>query len=167
MIGADRLRRLAARQARIREQFAARPGVSVSMLAREFDVSEMTIRRDLAALEAGSHLQRTHGGAVLSERMILEFDYRERRERNRAAKRAIAAEARKLVQPGQRLILDTGTTTLEPVAESGGARLKLRATVEVRIPLVGGKLENFIGSQLIELLIREQRFTTTWIGESA
>ena len=50
--------------------------------------------------------------------------------------------------------------------ESGGARLTFRATVEVRIPLVGGKLENFIGSQLVELLIREQRFTTTWIGET-
>jgi hypothetical protein len=60
----------------------------------------------------------------------------------------------------------TGTATLEPVAESGGARLKFRATVEVRIPLVGGKLENFVGSQLVELLIREQRFTTTWISET-
>src|ERR1700753_2351404 len=60
----------------------------------------------------------------------------------------------------------TGTASLEPLAESGGARLKLRATVEVRIPLVGGKLENFIGNQLVELLIREQRFTTTWIGET-
>jgi Protein of unknown function (DUF2505) len=56
---------------------------------------------------------------------------------------------------------------LEPVPETGGARLKLRATVEVRIPLVGGKLENFIGNQLVELLIAEQRFTTTWIGETA
>ena len=61
----------------------------------------------------------------------------------------------------------TGTAVLEPVAESGGARLKFRATVEVRIPLVGGKLENFIGSQLVELLIAEQRFTTRWIGETA
>ena len=61
----------------------------------------------------------------------------------------------------------TGTAVLEPVAESGGSRLKLRATVEVRIPLVGGKLENFIGSQLVELLIAEQRFTTVWIGETA
>jgi hypothetical protein len=60
----------------------------------------------------------------------------------------------------------SGTAVLEPV-ESGGARLKLRATVEVRIPLVGGKLENFIGNQLVELLIAEQRFTTTWIGETA
>jgi hypothetical protein len=60
----------------------------------------------------------------------------------------------------------TGTAVLEPL-DGGGARLKFRATVEVKIPLVGGKLENFIGSQLVELLIREQRFTTTWIGETA
>jgi hypothetical protein len=60
----------------------------------------------------------------------------------------------------------TGTATLEPL-EDGGARLTLRATVEVKIPLVGGKLENFIGGQLVELLIREQRFTTRWIGDTA
>jgi hypothetical protein len=60
----------------------------------------------------------------------------------------------------------TGTAVLEPAAESGGARLKFRATVEVRIPLVGGKLENFIGNQLVELLIAEQRFTTLWISDS-
>ncbi len=60
----------------------------------------------------------------------------------------------------------TGTAMLEPL-DDGGARLKLRCTVEVKIPLVGGKLENFIGTQLVELLIREQRFTTTWIGDTA
>ena len=59
----------------------------------------------------------------------------------------------------------TGTAVLEPL-DDGGASLKLRAIVEVKIPLVGGKLENFIGSQLVELLLREQRFTTTWIGET-
>lgn len=106
----------AARQTKIRERFAAQPGVGVSDLATEFGVSEMTIRRDLAALEGQSHIERTHGGAVLTPRMMLEFDYRDRREHNRAAKQAIAAEARRLVQPGQRLILDTGTTTLELAA---------------------------------------------------
>ncbi len=103
----------AARQIKIRERFSAQPGISIAELAREFDMSEMTIRRDLTALEAKTHIQRTHGGAVLTERMIVEFGYRERREQNRAAKRAIAAEARKLIQPGHRLLLDTGTTTLE------------------------------------------------------
>ena len=61
----------------------------------------------------------------------------------------------------------SGAAVLEPSPESGSARLTLRATVEVRIPLVGGKLENFIGNQLVELLIHEQRFTTVWIGENS
>ena len=103
----------AARQTQIRQKLSERPGVAVAALARELRVSEMTIRRDLAALEAKSHIQRTHGGAMLAERMIMEFDYRHQRETNRAAKRAIAVAARRLVHPGQRLILDTGTTTLE------------------------------------------------------
>lgn len=111
----------AARHTRIRERLGAQPGVAVSELAREFEVSEMTIRRDLAALEAQAHIQRTHGGAVLTERMILEFDYRERREVNRPAKCAIAAAARRLVKPGQRLILDTGTTTFELATLLGDA----------------------------------------------
>lgn len=103
----------AARQSRIRERLAVQPGVSISQLSRLLGVSEMTVRRDLAVLERQAHIQRTHGGAVLTERMMLEFGYRDRRQVNRAAKLAIATEARKLVEPGQRLILDTGTTTLE------------------------------------------------------
>lgn len=103
----------AVRQQAIRKHLARQPGMPVGLLADELGVSEMTIRRDFAALEAKAQVQRTHGGAVLTERMMLEFDYRERLERNREAKRAIANEARKLINPGQRLILDTGTTALE------------------------------------------------------
>lgn len=46
------------------------------------------------------------------------------------------------------------------------ARLAFRATVEVRIPLVGRKMENFIGTQLMTLLTDEQEFTTRWISEN-
>jgi len=98
---------------RIREYLSQQSGVSISDLAKDFNVSEMTIRRDMAAMEGESDIQRTHGGAVLSQRMMLEFDYREKRAQNREAKIAIAHEARKLVKEGQRIILDTGTTTLE------------------------------------------------------
>ncbi len=49
-------------------------------------------------------------------------------------------------------------------AISRGARLAFQATVEVRIPLVGGKMEKFIGKQLINLLNDEQQFTTRWIA---
>jgi len=47
-----------------------------------------------------------------------------------------------------------------------GSRLALKLTVEVRIPLVGGKVESFIGSQLVNLVMAEQRFTSAWIREN-
>jgi DeoR/GlpR family transcriptional regulator of sugar metabolism len=49
----------------------------------------------------------------MAERMEFQFDFVERRTRNHKAKQAIAAEAAKYIRPGQRIILDTGTTTLE------------------------------------------------------
>ena len=60
----------------------------------------------------------------------------------------------------------TGDAVLSSVADANGAiasRMTFKATVEVRVPLVGGKIENFIGSQLLYLLTAEQRFTTVWI----
>jgi len=60
-----------------------------------------------------------------------------------------------------------GTAVLAPGKSDNGSRLEFKATVQVDIPLVGGKIENFIGSQLVDLLIAEQRFTTAWITEIA
>ncbi len=61
----------------------------------------------------------------------------------------------------------SGSAALSPAKSGGGSRLEFKATVQVNVPLVGGKIENFIGSQLVELLIAEQRFTTVWITENA
>ncbi|OBG71080.1 MULTISPECIES: DUF2505 domain-containing protein [unclassified Mycobacterium] len=61
----------------------------------------------------------------------------------------------------------SGTAELAPIAETGGTRLTFRATVQVRVPIIGGKLENIIGSQLAELMAAEQRFTTEWIAKTA
>ncbi|MGV0644458.1 DUF2505 domain-containing protein [Mycolicibacterium sp. XJ2546] len=61
----------------------------------------------------------------------------------------------------------SGTAVLKPATSGSGSRLEFSVAVEVRVPLVGGKIENFIGSQLTELLIAEQRFTTMWITENA
>jgi hypothetical protein len=55
-----------------------------------------------------------------------------------------------------------GTATLTPT--EGGSRMRFRATVEVKVPLVGGKIETFIGTQLAALVAAEQRFTSMWIG---
>ncbi|MFL6087999.1 MAG: DUF2505 domain-containing protein [Mycobacterium sp.] len=61
----------------------------------------------------------------------------------------------------------SGSAALSPAKSGGGSRLEFKATVQVNVPLVGGKIENFIGSQLVDLLIAEQRFTTVWITENA
>jgi Protein of unknown function (DUF2505) len=61
----------------------------------------------------------------------------------------------------------SGTAVLAPAKSGGGSRLEFKATVQVNVPLIGGKIENFVGTQLIELLIAEQRFTTVWITENA
>ena len=57
----------------------------------------------------------------------------------------------------------SGDASLRSVGR--GSRLDFQATVEVRIPLVGGKMEKFIGNQLTNLLDSEQQFTTRWILE--
>jgi len=61
----------------------------------------------------------------------------------------------------------SGTALLAPAKSGAGSRLEFNASVEVKVPLVGGKIENFIGSALVDLLIAEQRFTTVWITENA
>ena len=66
--------------------------------------------------------------------------------------------------PGAPVTL-SGTAVLAPAG--AGSRLQLTASVEVRVPLVGGKIENFIGNGLVELMIAEQQFTTVWITENS
>lgn len=103
----------AARLNAIRDQLARSSSISISEISGKLGVSEMTIRRDLAILEKSSDVRRTHGGAVVAERMAFEFNYLVRQRERLKEKQAIAEAARKLVEPGQRVILDTGTTTLE------------------------------------------------------
>ena len=82
-------------------------------LAREVEVSEVTVRTDLAALEADGRIARVHGGAiprtVESER---ESSLEKSRTRLARAKQAIAVEAAARVRPGQSVLLDVGSTTL-------------------------------------------------------
>jgi hypothetical protein len=60
-----------------------------------------------------------------------------------------------------------GAAVLAPAKSGNSSRLDFNATVQVNVPLVGGKIENFIGGQLVDLLIAEQRFTTVWITANA
>jgi DeoR/GlpR family transcriptional regulator of sugar metabolism len=101
------------RHAKITELLKSANEVEISSLASVFGVSEMTIRRDLDFLAQIGHVKGTHGGAAIAEKMEFEFDFAARRIANQKSKKAIAKKAVELIKPGSKIILDTGTTTLE------------------------------------------------------
>ena len=85
----------------------------VSALSELMGVSEVTIRRDLEALERRGLLERTHGGAVLAQRLRAEPGYVEAASSHPEEKRRIGHVAASLVEPGDTLYLNGGTTTPE------------------------------------------------------
>jgi DeoR/GlpR family transcriptional regulator of sugar metabolism len=100
--------------------------VSVAELTEKFGVTGMTIRRDLDWLEGRSLLKRVHGGAVvhdgLYEQLADEPPFSEREDRYFEQKQSIGRAAVQLVQDGDRLILDAGTTTLQVARYLTGKR---------------------------------------------
>ena len=89
---------------------------TVAELARHFMVSGATIRADLRELEAAHLLVRTHGGAISKMKSRSELGFNQRKSQHQEAKRAIAKEAVKLIEDGDTILLDTGTTTYELAA---------------------------------------------------
>ena len=107
------------RRAAIMAMLDRSASVQVAELARTFGVSAVTIRTDLDALEADGKLRRTHGGAV-SLHKTLTVSIQDRRVNvNVAAKQAIARAAIELVDDGNALLVDSGTTALEFVRMLG------------------------------------------------
>jgi DeoR family transcriptional regulator of aga operon/DeoR family fructose operon transcriptional repressor len=84
----------------------------VGDLAARFGVSQVTIRKDLLALESSGQVVRAHGGALspVRERPERAFEVRERLRR--AEKQAIGSAAARLVQDGSSIALDASTTAL-------------------------------------------------------
>lgn len=97
----------------ILEQVETNNAVSVADLCARLDVSEMTIRRDLRILSNQGLLLRVHGGAVSRRGRSYEPPYLVRVTSNVELKEAIGREAARLVQEGESLAIDVGTTTLE------------------------------------------------------
>jgi DeoR family transcriptional regulator of aga operon len=86
--------------------------VLVLDLARRFETSQVTIRKDLEELHAHGLIHRTHGGALPAREGALEDPtLREKEKLHRKEKLRIAQTAAGMVQEGQVVILDSGTTT--------------------------------------------------------
>jgi DeoR family transcriptional regulator, aga operon transcriptional repressor len=103
---------VAERRHRIVELLREHGKVTVEALAARFATSAVTARTDLAALEAGGALERTHGGALL-RRDDDDQPLNVKRTLHHAEKVRIAKAAVALIQDGETVILDSGTTTAE------------------------------------------------------
>lgn len=93
---------------------------SVTDLSEELGVSAATVRRDLIKLEDDGILSRVHGGAVIEEG---DEPFAEVAEVRLAEKDAIAARAAAMIQDGQTVLLDIGTTAYRLAAQLHGRRL--------------------------------------------
>jgi DeoR family transcriptional regulator, aga operon transcriptional repressor len=87
--------------------------VRVNELANRFNTSAVTIRNDLNELHQRGLVLRSHGGAVLPDKILRESPVHERLKAHSDEKRRIGAMAATLINDGETIILDSGTTTLE------------------------------------------------------
>ncbi len=160
-------------------EILARKGYrSVSELSGDLGVSEMTVRRYLDKLEQRDLIRRTHGGAFAGQEMI-EVDYRVRETAHRAEKEAIGRLAWSLIEPGESVFIDAGSTTACLAAAMDDTRritvvthsiivlqiLEHRANIETI--LLGGKVHapshSLIGP-ITDETVCQFRFTKAFLG---
>ncbi|MER6229902.1 MULTISPECIES: DeoR/GlpR family DNA-binding transcription regulator [Streptomyces] len=103
----------AERRQLILEMVRANGAVSLRELARVVQTSEVTVRRDVRALEAEGLLDRRHGGAVLPGGFTRESGFPQKSHLSTAEKTAIADMAAGLVGEGEAIVVGAGTTTQE------------------------------------------------------
>jgi DeoR family transcriptional regulator of aga operon len=86
--------------------------VLVGVLSQELSISQITIRKDLDYLQSKGLVQRSHGGALrIHSSALVDPTLQEKQKHNFAEKERIAAAAIKMVEEGDCVILDSGTTT--------------------------------------------------------
>lgn len=106
------MRNTTQRREAILQQLTRQGTVQVTDLVQAFGVSAVTIRNDLSALEAQGLATRSHGGATLTRTPPPEQSIRQKDAINQEQKDRIGALAATLVQEGDNIIIDSGTTTI-------------------------------------------------------
>lgn len=152
---------------------------SVRDLAQRFDVSMITVMRDLQELEQEGLIRRVHGGAISVRGASYEPPFSAREAQFSEEKQRIALKAVEIVSDGDSLILDVGTTTLEIARALKGKRnltvvvTNLRAALElasqpaIQVLMIGGKLrssELSVVGHLAEQTLRTLHADKAFIG---
>lgn len=122
--------------------------VKVTDAAEDLNVTTVTIRRDLKALEEKGLLYRTHGSASPVNPHMADRNVSEKEALNPDEKRAIAIEAAKLIEPNDSIIMNSGSTICA-FAEAIKPQHKLTVvTASLKASLILGKLE---GIKVVQL----------------
>lgn len=100
------------RRSIIKEILMEENSVSVSRLAKKFDVTEETIRRDLKALESDGFLKRTYGGAFVENNVHKDAPINVRKTINFKEKNKIVKKAAEFINSGDSVFIDFSTTAL-------------------------------------------------------
>jgi DeoR/GlpR family transcriptional regulator of sugar metabolism len=125
---------IAERQAKLKDLLGRRGISDLDTLAAELAVSQSTIRRDVEMLEQAGIVERTHGGVIWrgeknggagAAAQARPYAFDQRTHFKADVKRQIARAARDLVEPGQAIIIDGGTTTWYFAQELVGRSLQL------------------------------------------
>jgi len=103
----------AQRRERIQEYLAIHQIARTVDLCEMLETSEATVRRDLEWLEQKGILERTHGGAIFNQRMILEQEYQQRAQHHPEEKRRIGELAASLIEEGDIVFINSGTTATQ------------------------------------------------------
>lgn len=134
--------------------------VAVDELVRRLRVSAVTVRADLEHLARLGLVVRSYGGAMLPQHPNSEFPLRVKKTIRHQEKMRIAAVAAKLIQPNQRVILDSGTTTAEVVRALRRANpecltvithalniaQELSGATNISVIMIGGLMRHVAGS---------------------
>ncbi|MDI4632651.1 DeoR family transcriptional regulator [Pelomonas sp. V22] len=106
------MRNTSQRREQILQMLVKQGNVQVSDLVPQLGVSAVTIRTDLSALESQGLVTRSYGGATLTRTPPPEQNIRQKDALNAGAKEHIGTAAAALVEPGDNIIIDSGTTTM-------------------------------------------------------
>lgn len=101
------------RRAIILEKLELEKQVDVTSLSKQFGVSEVTIRNDLSRLEKKNILIRARGGAIKVDNVGADFNISDKNKQHFKEKQRIGRAAAELIEDGDTIILDSGTTTME------------------------------------------------------
>lgn len=100
------------RRNEILSKLSANGKVLVADLAKEFDVTEETIRRDLEKLDNDGLARKTYGGAVKNESFNIDLPFHVRKQTNVESKQKIAKMIGDMINDGDYIMLDSSTTAL-------------------------------------------------------